>query len=493
MYTACVINLSLSLHTLYTVSLSEMWASLVHLYHQSVLDFGLRQCTVVAFQHTVCACVHVCVINLSLSLHTLYTVSLSEMWASLVHLYHQSVLDFGLRQCTVVAFQHTVCACVHVCVINLSLSLHTLYTVSLSEMWASLVHLYHQSVLDFGLRQCTVVAFQHTVCACVHVCVINLSLSLHTLYTVSLSEMWASLVHLYHQSVLDFGLRQCTVVAFQHTVCACVHVCVINLSFSLHTLYTVSLSEMWASLVHLYHQSVLDFGLRQCTVVAFQHTVCACVHVCVINLSLSLHTLYTVSLSEMWASLVHLYHKSVLDFGLRQCTVVAFQHTVCACVHVCVINLSFSLHTLYTVSLSEMWASLVHLYHQSVLDFGLRQCTVVAFQHTLCACVHVCVINLSLSLHTLYTVSLSEMWASLVHLYHQSVLDFGLRQCTVVAFQHTICACVHVCVINLSFSLHTLYTVSLSEMWASLIHLYHQSVLVMCVVLFLICMYVVSA
>ena len=87
-------------------------------------------------------------------------------------------------------------------VLHLSLSLHTLYTVSLSEMWASLVHLYHQSVLDFGLRQCTIVAFQ----VCVHVCVINLSLSLHTLYTVSLSEMWASLVHMYHQSVFDFGL-----------------------------------------------------------------------------------------------------------------------------------------------------------------------------------------------------------------------------------------------------------------------------------------------
>ena len=162
-------------------------------------------------------------------------------------------------------------------------------------MWASLVHRYHQSVLDFGLRQCTVVAFQHTVCACVHVCVINLGLSLHTLYTVSLSEMWASLVHLYHQSVLDFGLRQCTVVAFQHTVCACVLVCVINL---LHTLYTVSLSEMWASLVHLYHQSVLDFGLRQCTVVAFQHTVCACVLVRVINLSLSLP--HTVHCQPVW-------------------------------------------------------------------------------------------------------------------------------------------------------------------------------------------------
>ena len=201
--------------------------------------------------------------------------------------------------------------------------LHTLYSVSLSEMWASLVHLYHQSVLDCGLRQCTVVAFQHTVCACVHVCVINL---LHTLYSVSLSEMWASLVHLYHQSVLDCGLRQCTVVAFQHTVCACVHVCVINL---LHTLYTVSLSEMWASLVHLYHQSVLEFGLRQCTV-AFQHTVCACVHVCVINLSLSLHTLYTVSLSGMWASLVHLYHQSVLDCGLRHvCSVIFDMHVCC--------------------------------------------------------------------------------------------------------------------------------------------------------------------
>ena len=306
-----------------------------------------------------CCCAYVYVINLSFSLHT-HTVH----WASSVY----------------TSFQRTVCACVHVCVINLSLSLHPLYTVSLSEMWASLVHLYHQSVLDFGLRQFTVVAFQHTVCACVHVCVINLSLSLHTLYTVSLSEMWASLIHLYHQSVLDFGLRQCTVVAFQHTVCACVLVCGINL---LHPLYTVSLSEMWASLVHLYHQSVLDFGLRQCTV-AFQHTVCACVHVCVINLSLSLHPLYTVSLSEMWASLVHLYHQSVLDFGLRQCTV-AFQHTVCACVHVCVINLSLSLHTLYTVSLSEMWASLVHLYHQSVLDFGLRHvCSVIFDMHVCC-------------------------------------------------------------------------------------------------------------
>ena len=63
------------------------------------------------------------------------------------------------------------------------------------------------------------------------------------------------------------------------------------------------------------------------------------------------------------------------------------------------------------------------------LRFWASSVTVVAFQ----VCVHVCVIHLSLSLHTLYTVSLSEMWASLVHLYHQSVLDFGLRHvCSVI-------------------------------------------------------------
>ena len=63
------------------------------------------------------------------------------------------------------------------------------------------------------------------------------------------------------------------------------------------------------------------------------------------------------------------------------------------------------------------------------LRFWALSVTVVAFQ----VCVHVCVIHLSLSLHTLYTVSLSEMWASLVHLYHQSVLDFGLRHvCSVI-------------------------------------------------------------
>ena len=96
-------------------------------------------------------------------------------------------------------------------VINLSLSLHTLYTVSLSEMWA-LMGTPVSSVC--GLRQCTVVAFQ----VCVHVCVINLSLSLHTLYTVSLSKMWASLVHLYHQSVLDFGLRHVCSVIFDSII-----------------------------------------------------------------------------------------------------------------------------------------------------------------------------------------------------------------------------------------------------------------------------------
>ena len=94
-----------------------------------------------------------------------------------------------------VAFQ----VCVHVCVIYLSLSLHTLYTVSLGFVGTPVSSV----CLRFWASSVTVVAFQVRV----HVCVIHLSLSLHTLYTVSLSEMWASLVHLYHQSVLDFGLR----------------------------------------------------------------------------------------------------------------------------------------------------------------------------------------------------------------------------------------------------------------------------------------------
>ena len=426
-----VVNLSLTVHPVYTVNVSET------ICEGESVAIGTSVYTSSGTYSDLLASENGCdsVVNLSLTVHPVYNVNISET------ICEGESVAIGTSVYTSSGDYSDLLASENGCdsMVNLSLTVHPVYNVNISET------ICEGESVTIGTSVYTSSGDYSDLLASENGCdsVVNLSLAVHPVYNVNVSETICD-----GESV-TIGTSVYTTSGTYSDLLTSMNGCdsVVNLDLTVHPVYNVNISET------ICEGESVAIGTSVYTSSGTYSDLLSSVNGCdsVVNLSLTVHPVYNVNISET------ICDGESVAIGTSVYTTSGNYSDLLTSENGCdsVVNLSLTVHPVYTVNVSET------ICDGESVTIGTSVYTTSGNYSDLLTSENGCdsVVNLSLTVHPVYNVNISET------ICEGESVAIGTSVYTSSGDYSDLLASENGCdsVVNLSLTVHPVYNVNISE------------------------------